>query len=111
VFLNLLINAVEASPVNAEVELHTTFVPAAEAAAISDLEAERGALAVRVVDHGSGMDEETLRRIFEAFYTTKRNGTGLGMMITQEIIRKHGGRVEIGSGEGKGTSVSVYLPV
>ena len=110
VFLNLLINAVEASPVNAEVELHTTFIAATEAANISDFEAERGALAVRVVDHGSGMSEETLHRIFEAFYTTKRNGTGLGMMITQEIIRKHGGKIEIESEEGQGTKVSVYLP-
>ena len=111
VFLNLLINAVEASPVNAEVELHTTFIAGSETAMISDFEAERGALAVRVVDHGSGMSEETLRRIFEAFYTTKRNGTGLGMMITQEIIRKHGGKIEIESEEGQGTKVSVYLPV
>ena len=111
VFLNLLINAVEASPINAEVELHTTFITATETAMISDFEAERGALAVRVVDHGAGMSEETLRRIFEAFYTTKRNGTGLGMMITQEIIRKHGGKIEIESEEGQGTKVSVYLPV
>ncbi|MEP7336433.1 MAG: ATP-binding protein [Acidobacteriota bacterium] len=110
VFLNLLINAIEASPVNAEVELHTVFINAEEAAAISEIEAEQGALAVRVVDHGSGMSEETLHRIFEAFYTTKRNGTGLGMMITQEIIRKHGGKIEIESEEGKGTKVSVYLP-
>ncbi len=111
VFLNLLINAVEASPVNAEVELHTTFIAANDDATISDCQGERGALAVRVVDHGSGMSEETLRRIFEAFYTTKRNGTGLGMMITQEIIRKHGGKIEIESQEGQGTKVSVYLPV
>jgi signal transduction histidine kinase len=110
VFLNLLINAVEASPANAEVELRTAFIPAAEVEAISDFKAERGALAVRVVDHGSGMSEESLRRIFEAFFTTKRNGTGLGMMITQEIIRKHGGKIEIESEEGKGTTVSVYLP-
>lgn len=109
VFLNLLINAVEASPANAEVELHTTFVASA-AAILPDVEAARGALAVSVVDHGAGMSEETLQRIFEAFYTTKRNGTGLGMMITQEIIRKHGGKIEIESEEGLGTKVSVYLP-
>jgi len=111
VFLNLLINAVEASPANAEVELHTTFLaPAAAAVTLSDFEAPRGVLAVSVVDHGAGMSEETLQRIFEAFYTTKRNGTGLGMMITQEIIRKHGGKIEIESEEGRGTKVSVYLP-
>lgn len=110
VFLNLLINAVEASPASSEVELHTHFI-APGALAINDLDTRHGALAVSVVDHGSGMSEETMRRLFEAFYTTKRNGTGLGMMITQEIVKKHGGKIEVESEEGKGTKVSVYLPV
>lgn len=111
VFLNLLINAVEASPVNSEVELHTKFLSPQTAATISDLEAARGVLKVAVVDHGSGMSDETKQRLFEAFYTTKRNGTGLGMMITQEIVKKHGGKIEIESEEGTGTTVNVYLPV
>jgi signal transduction histidine kinase len=66
---------------------------------------------VSVIDRGAGMSIETKRRLFEAFYTTKHNGTGLGMMITQEIVKKHGGRIEVESAEGKGTRVSVYLPV
>lgn len=110
VFLNLMINAVEASPANSEVELHTSFI-APDNTVINDVEAPRGALAVSVVDHGSGMSEETRRRLFEAFYTTKRNGTGLGMMITQEIVKKHGGKIEVESEEEKGTTVSVYLPI
>jgi len=66
---------------------------------------------ISVIDRGVGMSAETKRRLFEAFYTTKRNGTGLGMMITQEIVKKHGGKMEVESEEGKGTTVSVYLPV
>ncbi|HMV46253.1 MAG TPA: HAMP domain-containing sensor histidine kinase, partial [Blastocatellia bacterium] len=97
-------------PANSEVELHTHFI-APGAAVIGDLQAQQGALAVSVADHGSGMSEETRRRVFEAFYTTKQNGTGLGMMITQEIVKKHGGKIEVESEEGKGTTVSVYLPV
>lgn len=111
VFLNLLINAVEASPANSTVELRTRFIPSANLPALNGFSAARGALRVSVVDHGSGMSEETKRRVFEAFYTTKRNGTGLGMMITQQIIKKHQGQVEIESAEGQGTTVSVYLPV
>ena len=65
---------------------------------------------MRVEDRGTGMSEETKRRLFEAFYTTKRNGTGLGMMITLEILKKHNGKIEIESTEGVGTTVSVYLP-
>ena len=70
-----------------------------------------GALVISVIDRGVGMSAETKRRLFEAFYTTKRNGIGLGMMITQEIVKKHGGKMEVESEEGKGTTVSVYLPM
>jgi PAS domain S-box-containing protein len=111
VFLNLLINAVEASPNNGQVELQTRLISQEVATAIPDLNSSNGAIAVRVIDHGVGMSEETRRRIFEAFYTTKRNGTGLGMMITQEIVKKHGGKIEVESEEGKGTTVNVYLPM
>jgi signal transduction histidine kinase len=111
VFLNLLINAVEASPPNSSIELHTRFIPSAELPNLNGFAATRGALRVSVVDHGAGMSEETKRRVFEAFYTTKRNGTGLGMMITQQIIKKHQGQIEIESAEEQGTTVSVYLPV
>lgn len=111
VFLNLLINAVEASPQNSQVVLQTAFLPNGKAPRFSEFNGQNGALQVSVIDFGSGMSEETRDRIFEAFYTTKRNGTGLGMMITQEIIKKHNGRIEIESEEGAGTKVIVYLPV
>jgi len=111
VFLNLLINAVEASPQNSDVELRTRYVPDNGASAPAKTNGTRGALVISVIDRGVGMSAETKRRLFEAFYTTKRNGTGLGMMITQEIVKKHGGKMEVESEEGKGTTVSVYLPV
>ena len=96
VFLNLLINAVDASSAGAEIQLRTRRAP--------------GELAVSVVDHGVGMSAETKRHLFEAFYSTKQHGTGLGMMITQEIVKKHDGRIEVESQEGRGTEVTVFLP-
>ncbi len=111
VFLNLLINAVEASPQNGEITLRTRFLPRTTDSLHPKLDKMKGALAVSIIDHGTGMSPETKRRLFEAFYTTKKNGTGLGMMITQEIIKKHGGKIEVESEEGTGTTVSVYLPV
>jgi PAS domain S-box-containing protein len=118
VFLNLLINAVEASPQNGGVELRTRYFSGDGAPSSTngsqtggEPNGDRGALVISVVDRGVGMSGETERRLFEAFYTTKHNGTGLGMMITQEIVKKHGGRIEVESAEGKGTTVSVYLPV
>jgi signal transduction histidine kinase len=110
VFLNLLINAVEASPQNSGVELQTRYVSGNGAPSPSETNGDRGELVVSVIDRGVGMSAETKKRLFEAFYTTKRNGTGLGMMITQEIVKKHGGKIEVESEEGKGTTVSVYLP-
>ncbi len=110
VFLNLVINAVEASPQNGEIKLRTRFIPRNDTAS-PQWENFSGALAVSVIDHGIGMSPETKRRLFEAFYTTKRNGTGLGMMITQEILKKHSGRIDVESEEGKGTRIHVYLPV
>jgi len=111
VFLNLLINAVEASPQNSDVELRTRYISSNGAPSPAETDGERGALVVSVIDRGMGMSIETKRRLFEAFYTTKHNGTGLGMMITHEIVKKHGGNIEVVSAEGKGTTVSVYLPV
>jgi signal transduction histidine kinase len=111
VFLNLLINAVEASTHDSDVELTTRYVSGNGASCSTDSNGSRGALVISVIDHGMGMSLETKRRLFEAFYTTKRNGTGLGMMITQEIVKKHGGKIEVDSEEGKGTVVNVYLPV
>ncbi len=111
VFLNLLINAVEASPHNGEVALSTRYLNEEEARSFIDLNGSNGAIVISVVDHGIGMSSETRKHLFEAFYTTKRNGTGLGMMITQEIVKKHGGKILVESEEGKGTQIDVYLPI
>jgi two-component system, sporulation sensor kinase E len=65
---------------------------------------------VSVTDTGGGIPEEQINRIFEPFYTTKKKGTGLGLMIVQRIVRAHGGRIELESNVGRGTSFRVWLP-
>ena len=64
-----------------------------------------------VSDTGGGIPPEQLQRIFEPFYTTKKKGTGLGLMIVQRIIREHGGRIELESRVGQGTSFRIWLPL
>jgi signal transduction histidine kinase len=64
-----------------------------------------------VADTGGGIPEEKLNRIFEPFYTTKKKGTGLGLMIVQRIVRAHGGRIELESQVGRGTSFKIWLPL
>ncbi|HEV2435502.1 MAG TPA: ATP-binding protein [Verrucomicrobiae bacterium] len=66
---------------------------------------------VSVADTGGGIPEEQINRIFEPFYTTKKRGTGLGLMIVQRIVRAHGGRIELESHPGRGTTFRVWLPV
>jgi PAS domain S-box-containing protein len=65
---------------------------------------------VSVADNGAGIPQETLSRIFEPFYTTKQKGSGLGLMIVQRILRDHGGRMELTSNVGKGTTFRFWIP-
>lgn len=66
---------------------------------------------VSVADTGGGIPPEQLNRIFEPFYTTKKKGTGLGLMIVQRIVRAHGGRIELDSNVGRGTTFRIWLPL
>ncbi len=66
---------------------------------------------VSVADTGGGIPQDQINRIFEPFYTTKKKGTGLGLMIVQRIIRAHGGRIELESLEGRGTTFRIWLPL
>lgn len=96
-FLNLVINAVEASEPLSSIELRTRVNGSED-------------VLIDIVDHGSGMDSETLKRLFEPFYTTKEKGTGLGMAIAKRIAELHNGDLSVMSRAGAGTTVTVRLP-
>lgn len=66
---------------------------------------------VSVVDTGGGIPQEQINRIFEPFFTTKKKGSGLGLMIVQRIVRAHGGRIELESDVGRGTTFRIWLPL
>jgi PAS domain S-box-containing protein len=66
---------------------------------------------VSVTDTGGGIPQEQINRIFEPFYTTKKKGNGLGLMIVQRIIRAHNGKVELESHIGRGTTFRIWLPL
>jgi signal transduction histidine kinase len=70
-----------------------------------------GFVTITVRDTGLGMDEEALARVFEPYFSTKTTGTGLGLPIARRNIELNGGRVEVESAKGAGTTVIVYLPV
>lgn len=101
VIMNLLINAADALSSRAD--------GTREIALRSELSGDQ--VCFTVSDNGSGMDQETLNRAFEAFYTTKSKGTGLGLSLCYSIITGHGGTIEIDSAPSQGTSVRIFLPV
>lgn len=67
-------------------------------------------VSVEFQDTGSGMDSEVVGRVFDPFFTTKPYGTGLGLSISHELVRAHGGDINIESQQGKGTSVRITIP-
>ncbi len=64
-----------------------------------------------VADTGGGIPQDQINRIFEPFFTTKKKGSGLGLMIVQRIIRAHGGKIELDSLVGRGTTFRIWLPL
>jgi len=60
---------------------------------------------VSIADNGMGMDEETLEKAFIPFFTTKKKGSGIGLSLSRQIMRLHGGSLSIKSKEGEGTQV------
>ncbi len=97
-FLNIAINALQATPPGGSVIISTKVY-------------QTGLCEIRFRDTGLGIDAETLSRIFEPFYTTKPDGTGLGLAITKKIIESHNGTLLVESEPGHGTTVTVRLPM
>jgi len=69
------------------------------------------AVLISVADNGSGVAAENLPRLFDAFFTTKQQGTGLGLPITKRIIEEHKGDISVESEPDKGTTFHVRLPL
>jgi len=112
VFINLVKNAIENSPAGGTVQVTVERAgPAGAAGRHERLRAVGPGVRVRVEDQGTGIAPENLKRVFEPFFTTKPKGSGLGLYISHDIVKRHGGAVTIQSEEGRGTSITVELPL
>jgi signal transduction histidine kinase len=96
VLLNLARNAREAMPAGGSLEF------------LSQRTGERVELAL--IDNGPGMSKETQAKVCEVFFTTKPNGSGLGLPTVRKIIERHGGTMQIDSEPGRGTRITLSLP-
>ena len=101
VFINLLDNAAEVMADGGEIHL---------SAAVEGDADGRTMVVVRIRDTGPGMPDDVRQRVFEPFYTTKEEGTGLGLCIAARIMARHGGRLVLESSTPQGTEFSVRMP-
>ena len=96
VFLNILLNAVQAVPEGGRITVTTSTY-------------EQG-IRIAISDNGIGIPRENLSRIFDPFFTTKPRGTGLGLSISYSIIAEHGGEIQVESTVGMGSTFTILLP-
>jgi signal transduction histidine kinase len=94
--LNLILNAQQAMPDGGQLVVRT------RPSGIG--------VAIELIDTGEGMDEEVMSHIFEAFYSTKSGGSGLGLPTAKKFIEAHGGQINVQSQLGKGTQFTIELP-
>lgn len=96
VLRNIIINALQAMPNGGELAVETGRAPL-------------GAAYIAITDNGTGIAPDKLDRIFLPFVTTKTKGTGLGLSVVQKIVENHGGRIEVASEVGRGTTFTILL--
>src|SRR5690606_15515640 len=96
----LLVNASEAVTENGEISIRTR-------------NSDSTTVRIEISDNGSGIAPEDVPHIFEPFFTTKQDasGIGLGLSIVHGIVQNHNGRVEVDSAVGRGTTISIILPL
>ena len=97
VLMNFISNAIEA-------------ICRPDGSIVIDITEEAEHAVITITDTGAGMSEEVQKSIFNPFFTTKDKGVGLGLFIIYNIVKAHGGYIEVESAEGSGTSFSLYIP-
>jgi signal transduction histidine kinase len=111
VILNLCSNAAQAMDQVGCVEIETAVPEITEARSLTHGDLASGRyVRIAVSDTGRGMDKATFERIFEPFFTTRLAGSGLGLATVREIVREHGGAINVCSAPGVGSCFAVWLP-
>jgi signal transduction histidine kinase len=98
VFINLIKNAIESMPDGGKIKVRVKVI-------------KGNKMYISIKDEGCGIDGENLLNLGEPFYTTKKDGTGLGLMVTNQIIKDHKGHITFDSSQSNGAKVTVILPI
>jgi len=104
VFLNLIKNAAESIADKGQVEVSSRWITEHRLKG-------QNSMSIEIRDNGSGVPSDSLEKIFSPFYTTKKEGSGLGLFLAYQIIAKHGGAIFVDSEVGAGTTFKVFLPI
>ena len=94
-FKNIVLNGIEASTEGKSVEIK--------------VDSEDGKVLIEIIDHGIGMEYDQKEKIFDLFYTTKENGSGIGLATAKRIIEDHKGKIEVESEKGVGTKIKIFM--
>ena len=109
VFLNLIRNAVEASNSDAVVTIHTRYCGKWELAG-TNLDPELNYMLISIEDKGKGVPHEHRNQLFKPFFTTKKEGHGLGLSISYRLVQAHKGLLRYSSGNSNGAAFQIFLP-
>jgi len=99
VFLNLVMNGVEAMPEGGTLAVRTHVATSGKC------------VEIEIRDTGKGIEEHMKEQLFRPFFTTKRKGTGLGLAITRRLLEMHGGAISVGNGRERGSVFTITLPL
>ncbi|HUP45058.1 MAG TPA: PAS domain S-box protein [Thermoanaerobaculia bacterium] len=103
-FVNLILNARDAMPEGGVIAIRARCEP-------PDAAMEGNFAHFEVQDSGSGMSADTMERVFEPLFTTKKSGTGLGLPVARQVVTRHGGEIYIESTPGAGTTFHLFIPL
>jgi PAS domain S-box-containing protein len=108
VILNLFLNAIDAIKSKGKITVKTEIINAVK---LFDEEKLKDCVAVCISDTGEGIASEKLEKIFNPFYTSKGDGVGLGLSISTRLLEENGGKIDVESKPGEGSSFTFYLPI
>lgn len=108
--LNILLNAIQATPPHGQVKMDANFLEPANPLIPATVNGNHGAWRITIADNGPGISAENRKQIFTPYFTTRAEGTGLGLTLAKQSIDAHGGAISVVSAPGQGAVFTIIIP-